>query len=72
MKCDLCSGQTEILTGQPWQYVEFGLDNVYLCNIEVRACTACTARAPRLPRINDLHATIGHALAELPARIEGV
>lgn len=70
MNCEICSRQTEILTGQTWHYTEYGSDNVYLRNIEVRSCTSCHARAPRLPRINDLHATIGRALAELPAIIE--
>ncbi len=63
MNCELCGGQTEILNGLTWHYVEVGLDNVYLRNIEVRRCTACNARAPRLRRINDLHAAIGRAIA---------
>lgn len=70
MKCDLCGGQTEILNEQTWHYAEFGLDNVYLRKIEVRRCTACDAQSPRLPRINDLHATIERAVAELPTKIE--
>ena len=56
MKCDRCGGHTEILKGQTWHYVEFGLDNVYLRNLEIRRCTACDAKALRLPCINDLHA----------------
>ena len=62
MKCELCGGETIIKSGQTYHYVESGLDNVYLENIEVRVCESCGADAPRIPRILDLHATIGQAL----------
>ncbi len=62
MKCELCEGETIIKSGQTYHYVESGLDNVYLENIEVRVCESCGADAPRIPRILDLHATIGQAL----------
>ena len=63
MKCELCGGKTKILKGQLWHYTESGLDNVYLRNVEVRACLSCEAKSPRIPRINDLHAVIGRAIA---------
>ena len=62
MKCELCNGETIIKSEQTYHYVESGLDNVYLENIEVRVCQSCDAVAPRIPRIQDLHATIGQAL----------
>ncbi len=58
MKCELCNGETEILKGQTWHYVESGFDNVYLRNIEVRTCLSCDAKSPRFPRILELHAAI--------------
>lgn len=63
MNCERCGGTTKILKGQTWQYTESGLDNVYLRNVDVCACSACDAKSPRLPRINDLHAAIGRAIA---------
>ena len=63
MKCELCKGETIIKRGQTYHYTECGLDNVYLENIEVRVCQACGEVAPRIPRIEELHATIGLAIA---------
>ncbi len=63
MKCDLCGGQTG-------HYTEYGLDNMYLRNLEVQACTACDARAPCLPHILELYNVIQCAITELPAVIE--
>lgn len=62
MKCDQCKGETTI-ERRRHQYTECGLDNVYLENIEVRVCPACGLFSPRIPRINELHATIGQAVA---------
>lgn len=63
MKCDICGGTTRIQRGQRYHYVESGLTNVYLENIELRICDSCKAVSPRIPRINELHATIGRAIA---------
>lgn len=63
MKCELCKGETVIKRGQRYHYTESGLDNVYLENVDVRVCEACGEISPRIPRINDLHATIGQAIA---------
>jgi putative transcriptional regulator len=62
MKCEQCGGETTLKRGV-YQYVESGLDNVYLNNIELRVCESCGAVAPRIPRINELHAVIGRAIA---------
>jgi Lhr-like helicase len=62
MKCELCSGETKILKGQDWHYIESGFDNVYLSNVEVRTCNTCKAKSPRIPRIKHLHAAIGRAI----------
>ncbi len=63
MKCDICGSKTTIRRSQRYHYTESGLDTVYLENIELRACESCDAVAPRIPRINQLHATIGRAIA---------
>jgi YgiT-type zinc finger domain-containing protein len=62
MKCEQCGGKTEIKRGI-YQYVESGLDNVYLVNVDRRVCESCGAVAPRIPHINELHAVIGRAIA---------
>ena len=71
MKCELCGGKTKILKGQTWHYTESGLDDVYMYNVEVRTCLSCDAKSPRLPRINDLHATIGRAVALQKTSLSG-
>ena len=71
MKCELCGGKTKMLKGQTWHYTESGLDDVYLYNVEVRACVSCDAKSPRLPRISDLHATIGRAVALQKTSLSG-
>ncbi len=63
MKCELCKGETIIERNQRYHYIECGLDNVYLENIDVRVCQACGQRSPIIPRITELHATIGQAVA---------
>ncbi len=63
MKCELCKDETIIKRGQRYHYIECGLDNVYLENLDVRVCEACGEASPRIPRINDLHAIIGQAVA---------
>lgn len=62
MKCERCGGKTIIKRGD-YRYVESGLDNVYLKNIELRDCESCNAVTPRINRINELHALIGRAIA---------
>jgi putative transcriptional regulator len=62
MKCEQCGGKTEIKKGA-YHYVESGLDNVYLVNIDRRVCESCGAVTPRIPRITELHAVIGRAVA---------
>ncbi len=62
MKCGRCGGKTIIKRGD-YKYVESGLDNVYLKNIELRVCESCNAVTPRISRINELHAIIGRAIA---------
>ena len=63
MKCEVCKAETAIKLAQRYHYTECGLDNVYLEGIDLRVCEACGEASPRIPRINDLHATIGQAVA---------
>jgi putative zinc finger/helix-turn-helix YgiT family protein len=71
MKCDRCGKATSIKKRQTHQYVESGLDNVYLENIEVRVCKSCGDRSPRIPRIDELHDTIARAIVLQPYPLSG-
>lgn len=62
LHCELCNSATEILTNQTYHYLECGLDNVYLENIETRVCKSCGNTTARIPRIIQLHNTIALAL----------
>ncbi|HEY6403460.1 MAG TPA: hypothetical protein VI479_18700 [Blastocatellia bacterium] len=62
MKCERCGAHTELKRGV-YHYVESGLDNVYLVNVDIRCCESCSSVTPRIPRINELHAVIGRAIA---------
>jgi putative transcriptional regulator len=71
MKCERCGKAATVRKGQTYQYVESGLDNVYLENIEVRACKSCGDRSPRIASINKLHDTIARALVLKPYPLSG-
>jgi putative zinc finger/helix-turn-helix YgiT family protein len=71
MKCDVCKGNTIILSGQKYHYTESGLDNVYLKDIELRLCESCGESSPRIPRILDVHAAIARAVALQPRPLRG-
>jgi putative transcriptional regulator len=71
MKCSACGHSTEIRKEQKYHYIESGLDNIYLINIELRVCESCDEVAPRIPKINELHETIAKALALKPYPLNG-
>ena len=71
VKCELCGGATAIRTGQKYHYIECGLDNIYLENIEFRVCESCGVVTPRISRILDLHTTIARAVALQPYPLSG-
>lgn len=60
--CDLCGGQTEVLSNQIYHYKESGLDNVYLENIEVRECKQCKEKSAIIPRIMQVHKLMALAI----------
>ena len=52
-------------------FVESGLDNVVLKNVEMLVCNRCKTETPRLFRLNDLMRTIARALIIKPYKLEG-
>lgn len=72
MKCRECrDGELETRIGEH-VYVESGLPNVVLENVELRHCPKCGANTVAIPRIEALHRAIARALAHQTARLEGV
>jgi putative transcriptional regulator len=71
MKCYHCGKATTIKKAQTHRYLESGLDNVYLENIEIRFCKSCGDRTPRIPRVDELHDTIARAIALQPYPLSG-
>lgn len=67
--CIRCNEEMTTTEGS-WDYVECGLDNVRLENVEIHACAACGNRAVVLPNIEGLHAAIAAILAAKPGPLE--
>jgi DNA-binding transcriptional regulator YiaG len=56
---------------QKYQYVESGLENVFLDNIEIYFCGACEIEIPAIPKILRLHETIGLAIVSKKNLLNG-
>ena len=63
--CDNC-GSAVVSSRGTWDYLESGLDNVWLCNVEIRECTSCGERSVVIPAITSLHKRIAIDLAYSP------
>ena len=61
----------QALMGQTYHYVECGLDNIFLCNIELLTCERCKCVEPLLPRVKLIHSTIARAIALQPYPLRG-
>lgn len=62
MRCEFCNKDTQIKKVQKYQYIESGLKNIFLDNIEIRFCENCDLQSPIIPKILKLHNTIGFAI----------
>ncbi|MCD9185441.1 MAG: hypothetical protein LUM44_03355 [Pyrinomonadaceae bacterium] len=62
MKCENCLKEMTVNKAQKYQYIESGLGNIFLDNIEVFSCIECGIQIPIIPKILKLHNTIGFAL----------
>jgi hypothetical protein len=71
MQCETRQHDIDTKPRQVYHYVESGLDNVYLKNVDVRVCETCNPASPRLPRILELHSTIARAVAMQPCPLRG-
>lgn len=69
-ECRECGGHAAILR-KDYRFVESGLDNVILKDIEVVVCAKCKSEAPRIPQHHDLMQTIAVALIDKPSELTG-
>jgi len=70
MKCRSCKKEMK-KTQQRYNYVESGLDNVYLKEIDVFVCDSCDKKIPSIPSIKELHRAIAVAIVIYPFSLTG-
>ncbi len=70
LNCLECNGPLRLVR-KDYRFVESGLDNVILKDLEVLVCDQCKTETPRLPRLNDLMRTLAVALITKPYALEG-
>jgi len=69
-KCKECSGEMTS-SREAYRYVESGLPNVTLKDVEIRRCPKCGNQEVLIPRVAELHRAIALALVHKPARFLG-
>ena len=69
--CECCGEETKTQLVQNYRYLESGLNNVYLDNVETTLCEGCGDHGVILPRIGELHETIAQAIALQPFLLDG-
>ncbi|MGH9666614.1 MAG: type II TA system antitoxin MqsA family protein [Bryobacteraceae bacterium] len=68
--CTNCAGQVAP-ERRNYRYIESGLSNVILQNVEIADCPACGNSDVIIPRLAKIHRAIAQALATSPARLTG-
>ena len=69
-KCSVCSEEAKISRGS-YKFIESGLDNVTLENIELIHCPHCGNEDPIIPAFNGLMKVLAKALIRKPAPLSG-
>ena len=69
-ECECCKA-TFVRTRKDYRFVESGLDNIILKNIEVEECPGCGAVQPIIYRHNNVMRTIALALIAKPYPLSG-
>jgi len=64
-------GASQVSSRRDYKFIESGLDNIILKNIEVLECPQCKTVSPRIPRHNSLLRTIALALIAKPYPLSG-
>lgn len=69
MRCPYCGREMKCRQGE-YHYIESGLDNVYLTDVELWECE-CGELAASIPAIPELHLLIGQYLVKKNALLSG-
>jgi hypothetical protein len=67
MICSRCGDVIQTSRG-PYRYMESGLANVMLLDLEVRACHACDSHELVIPRLAELHQLIAGTVGAEPSK----
>ena len=65
-----CGGKANVVR-KDYRFIESGLNNVFLKDIEVVVCSGCKGESPRIPNHDDLMRTIAVALVDKPYELAG-
>ena len=68
--CRECRGKTKVIR-KDYRFIESGLNNVFLKDVEVVVCSGCKGESPRVSNHNDLIRTIAVALVGKPCELAG-
>jgi len=68
--CRECGGKANVVR-KDYRFIESGLNNVFLKDIEVVVCSGCKGESPRIPNHDDLMTTIAVALVDKPYELAG-
>ncbi len=74
MKCDPCSATLKRRTAsknRPYHYTLSGLENLFLCGIDVMVCPNCSIESPQIPQLKQLHRTIAEMLLRKARALTG-
>lgn len=71
MRCENCVTKMSLAKTQKYKYIESGLENVFLDNLQIYTCPECAVQVPIIPKILKLHNAIGFAIVRKESRLTG-
>jgi len=69
--CPNCAGENMIIKRGTHKFLESGLDNVILVNVEIEKCNDCEEEIVSIPNANQLLKLIGERIILTPNRLTG-
>lgn len=72
--CDVCNSPSvhrKSTLAEPYHYIESGLPNVYLVNVDVYGCKQCEIEVASIPHPRGLHLLIVTDILEKPSAMTG-
>ncbi len=70
-KCPTCGSDRFVLKKAHHHFLESGLDNVHLTNVEIGMCGACGEKIVSIPHSTELMELIGESILLKPANLNG-